>query len=229
MQLVFIEFCDFAFLASYEFLTGDDCYWTKIFYKILISQKSRLLQLLIRWELVYKGLLSSVNLWISLCLKLKFKTGNLLELAISYRYLPLPFIIFSLKYSITFCSPTLVNLCPFYSVEVLFFRWSTKKIGFLSFHFRFTDTLIAGHGSQAVWGMYCLRSVGGRDHGFESHSGHGCLMCVCVCVVLCLGRGFATSRSPVQGVLPSVNDQETEKSALCSQMRAKRKEKKIHL
>jgi hypothetical protein len=30
----------------------------------------------------------------------------------------------------------------------------------------------------------------------------------CVCVVLCLGRGLATS-------LPSVNDQETEKSALC--------------
>jgi hypothetical protein len=26
----------------------------------------------------------------------------------------------------------------------------------------------------------------------------------CVCVVLCLGRGLATSWSPVQGVLPSV-------------------------
>jgi hypothetical protein len=38
----------------------------------------------------------------------------------------------------------------------------------------------------------------------------------CVCVVLCLGRGLSTSWSPVQGVLPSVNDQETEKSALCS-------------
>jgi hypothetical protein len=38
----------------------------------------------------------------------------------------------------------------------------------------------------------------------------------CVCVVLCLGRGLATSWSPVQGVLPSVNYQETEKSALCS-------------
>jgi hypothetical protein len=36
----------------------------------------------------------------------------------------------------------------------------------------------------------------------------------CVCVVLCLGRGLATSWSPVQGVLQSVNDQETEKSAL---------------
>jgi hypothetical protein len=53
----------------------------------------------------------------------------------------------------------------------------------------------------------------------------------CVCVVLCLGRGLATSWSPVQGVLPSVNDQGTEKSALCSkvgvssQMGAKRKKK----
>jgi hypothetical protein len=38
----------------------------------------------------------------------------------------------------------------------------------------------------------------------------------CVCVVLCWGRGLATSWWPVQGVLPSVNDQETEKSALYS-------------
>jgi hypothetical protein len=38
----------------------------------------------------------------------------------------------------------------------------------------------------------------------------------CVCVLLCLGRGLATSWSPVQGVLPSVNDQETKKSSLSS-------------
>jgi hypothetical protein len=48
----------------------------------------------------------------------------------------------------------------------------------------------------------------------------------CVCVILCLcclclGRGLATSWSPVQGVLPSVNDQETEKSALCSKSGSK--------
>jgi hypothetical protein len=38
-----------------------------------------------------------------------------------------------------------------------------------------------------------------RIGGFESNSGHGCLMCVCVysvCVVLCVGRGLATSWSP---------------------------------
>jgi hypothetical protein len=55
--------------------------------------------------------------------------------------------------------------------------------------------------------MYYLCSLGIRNHGFESHKKHGCLMCVClfcVCVVLCLGRGLAMSWSPVQGVLPSV-------------------------
>jgi hypothetical protein len=62
----------------------------------------------------------------------------------------------------------------------------------------------AGHGSPAVWGMNCLRSLGSRDCGFESHTRHGCLVCACVYVVLCLCRGFATSWSLVQGVLPSV-------------------------
>jgi hypothetical protein len=33
--------------------------------------------------------------------------------------------------------------------------------------------------------MYCLRSLGSWDHGFESHSRHGCLMCVCVFLCLC--------------------------------------------
>jgi hypothetical protein len=39
-------------------------------------------------------------------------------------------------------------------------------------------------------------------------------VCVCVCVFLCLctGRGLATSWSPVQGVLPTVHDQETEET-----------------
>jgi hypothetical protein len=42
--------------------------------------------------------------------------------------------------------------------------------------------LNAGHGSQAVYGMNCLRSHRHRDCGFESHSGHGCLVfVVCVC------------------------------------------------
>jgi hypothetical protein len=49
----------------------------------------------------------------------------------------------------------------------------------------------------------------------------------CVCVVLCSGSGLATSWSPVQGVLPSVNDQATEISALCSKVGAKRKKKRI--
>jgi hypothetical protein len=38
-----------------------------------------------------------------------------------------------------------------------------------------------------------------------------CMRLFCVYVVLCLGRGLATSRSLVQGVLPSVkNDYGTE-------------------
>jgi hypothetical protein len=49
----------------------------------------------------------------------------------------------------------------------------------------FSNLLSAGHGSRAVWGMHCLRSLVSRDHGFESHSGHGCLMCVCVFLCLC--------------------------------------------
>jgi hypothetical protein len=55
-----------------------------------------------------------------------------------------------------------------------------------------------------------------------------------VCVVLCISRDLATSWSPVQGVLPSVPDQETGKSALYSKSGSKlpsvgttRKNKKI--
>jgi hypothetical protein len=48
----------------------------------------------------------------------------------------------------------------------------------------------------------------------------------CVCAVPCGSRGLATSSSPVQGVLPSVQMiNETEKSALCSKVEARRKKK----
>jgi hypothetical protein len=50
----------------------------------------------------------------------------------------------------------------------------------------------------------------------------------CVCVVMCSGRGFATAWSPVQGALPSVNDQEIEKSALCSKKWEQRGRKNIY-
>jgi hypothetical protein len=39
----------------------------------------------------------------------------------------------------------------------------------------------AGHGS-----MHCLRSLRSRNRGFESHSGHGCLVIVCVCAFFCV-------------------------------------------
>jgi hypothetical protein len=54
-------------------------------------------------------------------------------------------------------------------------------------------------------------------------------MCLfCVCVVLCLGRGLATSWSLVQGVLPTVNDHETEKSEARVHGGCRASEKKIH-
>jgi hypothetical protein len=34
--------------------------------------------------------------------------------------------------------------------------------------------------------MNCLRSLKRWDRGFESHSGHGCLLCVCVYSVFVL-------------------------------------------
>jgi hypothetical protein len=37
-----------------------------------------------------------------------------------------------------------------------------------------------------VYGMHCRRSLGSRDRGFESYSGHGCLVFVCVCAFFCV-------------------------------------------
>jgi hypothetical protein len=34
--------------------------------------------------------------------------------------------------------------------------------------------------------MNCRRSLGNRDRGFESHSGHGCLICVCAFFCICV-------------------------------------------
>jgi hypothetical protein len=67
--------------------------------------------------------------------------------------------------------------------------------------------------------MYCFRSLGIRDRGFGSHWRRGWLVCMRlfrVCVVLCLGRGLATSWSP--------------KSAPYSKVwaRGERKEEKIY-
>jgi hypothetical protein len=45
-----------------------------------------------------------------------------------------------------------------------------------------------------------------------------CLRLFCVCIVLCVGSGFATGSSPVQGVLPTILDQETEAKRSVSRM-----------
>jgi hypothetical protein len=50
--------------------------------------------------------------------------------------------------------------------------------------------------------MHCLSLLGNRDSGFESHSGHGCLVLVYMCVFLCLC--LATNWSPAQVILPTV-------------------------
>jgi hypothetical protein len=46
--------------------------------------------------------------------------------------------------------------------------------------------MFAGHGSRTVKGMQCLCSLGSRDRGFESISGHGCLVFVCGCAFFCV-------------------------------------------
>jgi hypothetical protein len=45
---------------------------------------------------------------------------------------------------------------------------------------------VAGHSSHAAYGMNCLCTLGHWDHGFESHSWHGCLVCVCIYSVFVL-------------------------------------------
>jgi hypothetical protein len=55
----------------------------------------------------------------------------------------------------------------------------------------YTNVLLAGYGSRAV-----ARS-GSRDHGFESHSGHGCLVFVCVCAFFCVCAQVDTLRRAV--------------------------------
>jgi hypothetical protein len=45
---------------------------------------------------------------------------------------------------------------------------------------------LVGYGSRAVLGVHCLRSLGSRDRGFESQSGHGRLVFVYVCAFFCV-------------------------------------------
>jgi hypothetical protein len=54
--------------------------------------------------------------------------------------------------------------------------------------------------SEAVFARSETEIVGSnRNIGLDV-----CVCLFCVCVVLCVGSGLATGRSPVQGVLPSV-------------------------
>jgi hypothetical protein len=62
----------------------------------------------------------------------------------------------------------------------------------------------AGPSSRTVWGTYCLRPLEHWDPGFESRSRHGCVSAFFCVVLSCVGRGLASGRSPVQGVLQIV-------------------------
>jgi hypothetical protein len=63
----------------------------------------------------------------------------------------------------------------------------------------------ADHSGRTVWRMNRLRPHVHWGHGFESRSRNGGLCALfCVYVVLCVGSGLATGRSPVQGILPTV-------------------------
>jgi hypothetical protein len=55
-----------------------------------------------------------------------------------------------------------------------------------------------------VWSTYYLRPLEHWDRGFESRSGHGCVSPLFWVVLSCASSGLATGRSPVRGVLPTV-------------------------
>jgi hypothetical protein len=63
--------------------------------------------------------------------------------------------------------------------------------------------------------MYCLRSLGSRDRGFESQTRHECLVCVCVFLCLCCPvfrqRHCDELITRPRGPTVCKNDHETEK------------------
>jgi hypothetical protein len=89
----------------------------------------------------------------------------------------------------------------------MYFMWQ------ISYRFEtdhFWEKTYAGYGRRAVWCMNCLRPAGllwSRVRILLMAWMLDVYMCfiVCVCSVLCLGRGLATNWSFVQGVLLIVN------------------------
>jgi hypothetical protein len=82
----------------------------------------------------------------------------------------------------------ILNVSQLFSVmcvannRILLFSIPDEVIGFLSW----PNPCKAGHGSLAVYDIYCLRSLGSLDRAFESHTRNGCLVCVCVYSVFVL-------------------------------------------
>jgi hypothetical protein len=79
---------------------------------------------------------------------------------------------------------------------------------------RATPTTVAAR--PKVWTLFAHLNTGIMG----SNPTQGMIVCLCLfcdCVVLYVGSGLATGSSPVQGVLPSVKVQETEKAAKVQQ------------
>jgi hypothetical protein len=84
-------------------------------------------------------------------------------------------------------------------------QFETQHIGINKRHFASLITLSAsdsGRDDLTFQGIKRLLPLENWDRGFGSHTRHGCLRFLCI-RVLCVGRGLATSCSPVC-VLPSV-------------------------
>jgi hypothetical protein len=71
-------------------------------------------------------------------------------------------------------------------------------------YFKLNLLILAGPSGRAVESTYCLRPPEHSDHGFESRSRHGCVSAFFCVVLSCVGRGLASVRSPMQGVLQNV-------------------------
>jgi hypothetical protein len=92
-------------------------------------------------------------------------------------------------YTASFIPITQLQLCVSRRVCIRLMRWPRKES-------RNSDRYLdnnTDHSGRAVWGMNCLPSLGRWDRWFESHSGHGYLVCVCVYSVFVLSCVYAAA------------------------------------
>jgi hypothetical protein len=110
---------------------------------------------------------------------------NMLAILVSYDLLAGMYVLCKHRYSpLEFGFRTSSNN----TLEWKYIKWKTK----------------AGLSGRAVWGTYCFRPLEHWDHGFESPSRHGCVSAFFCVALSYVGRSLASGWSPVQGVLPNV-------------------------